>query len=107
MENCFDDLPVLLWSEGLEIHGDSCDPFYPSSSWVAGIWYWLLDAIFGVNGVKVVGVGGSLGTDILQCGSIIGLILGIPVKGSGREGRVGCCAPFFLPSDIVKNCRVN
>ena len=74
MENCIDNLPVLFWSEGLEIRGDSCDPLDPSSCWVAGIWSWLLDAIFGVDGVRVVGVGGGLGTDFLQCGVMVGLI---------------------------------
>ena len=61
MENCIDDLPVLFRSEGLEIR----DPFDPSSCGVAGIWSWLLDAIFGVDGVRVVGVGGGLRTDFL------------------------------------------
>ena len=69
VDNCCNDLPVLFWSEGLEIRGDSCDPFDPLSCWVAGIGSWLLDAIFGVNSVQVVGVGGGLGTDFLQCGS--------------------------------------
>ena len=95
MENCFDDLLVLFWSEGLEIRGDSCHSFYPSSCWVTGVWSRLLDAIFGVNGVKEVVVGGGLGTDFLQCGSIGGLILGIPVEDGGRGGGVGCCAPLL------------
>ena len=87
MENCIDDLPVLFWSEGLEIRGDSCDPFDPSLCGVAGIWSWLAVAILGVNGVRVVGVGGGLRTDFLQCGSIVGLISSL--------------------SDIVENCRIN
>ena len=65
VENCIDDLPVLFWSEGLEIRGDSCDPFDPSLGGVAGIWSWLVVAILGVNGVRVVGVGGGLRTDFL------------------------------------------
>ena len=74
---------------------------------MAGIWSWLPDAIVGVNGVQVVGVGGGLGTDFLQCGSIVGLVLGIPVEGGNREGVVGCCAPPSSLSDIVENCRIN
>ena len=37
VENCFDNLPVLFWSEGLEIHGDSFDPFDSSSGWTTGV----------------------------------------------------------------------
>ena len=77
----------LIWSEGLEIRGDFSDPFDPSSCWVAGVWSWLTAAILGVNGVLVVGVGGGLGTDFLQCGSIVRLI-----------------SSLF---DIVENCRIN
>ena len=80
--------------------GDSIDPFDPSSWWVTGVWSWLLDAIFGVNGVKVVGVGGGLGTDFLRCGSIIGLIVVDSIKDGGRGGGVGCHAP--PSSDIVE-----
>ena len=63
MEYCFDDSPVLFWSEGLKNRGDSFDPFDPSSCCMSGVWSCLLDSIFGVNGVKVVGVGGGLETD--------------------------------------------
>ena len=59
VDNCCNDLPVLFWSEGLEIRGDSCGPFDPSLCGVAGIWSWLLDAMFGLNGVQVIGVGGG------------------------------------------------
>ena len=57
------NLPVLLWSKGVEIRGDFSDPFDSSSGCETGVWSWLLKAIFGVNGVKVVGVGGGLETD--------------------------------------------
>ena len=104
MENCFDDLPVLFWSEGLEKCGDSCDPFDPSFSWATGVWSWLLDGLFGVNGVKIAGVGGSLGTGFLQCVSMVGLILVvlIRIEDGGSGGGVGCCALHFSLSDIVE-----
>ena len=91
-------MPVLFWSEGLETCGDSFDPLDPPSSWTAGVWSWLLNGLFGVNGVKVAGVGGSLGTGFLQCVSFVGLILGVParIEDGGRGGGVGCCAPPFF-----------
>ena len=92
---------------GLEIRGDSCDPFDPSSGWSTGVLSLLLDAIFEVNGVKAVGVGGGLGSDFLQGDSIVGLILGIPVEGGGRGGGVGCCDPPPSLSDILEDCSIN
>ena len=95
MQNCFDDLPVLFWSEGFEIHGDSSDPFDPSLCGVAGVWSWLLDAIFGVDGVRVVGVGLGLGTDFLQCGVMVGLISSlsdiVEVVGSTSKSGYWVC----------------
>ena len=104
MENCFDDLPVLLWSEGLETHGDSVDPFDPSSRCETGVWSWLLEAIFGVNGVKGVGVGDGLEAGCSRCVLFIGLTLGVPIRveGGGRGGGVGHCAPPSSLSDIVE-----
>ena len=104
MDNCFDNLPVLFWSGGLENRGDSFDPFDLSSGWATGVWSWLLDAYFGVNSVKAVGASGGLGTGFLQCVSFVGLILGVPVRieDGGREGGVGCCAPLSSLSDIVE-----
>ena len=58
----------------MEIRGDFSDPFVPCLCGVAGVWSWLMAALLGVYGVQVVGVGGGLGTDFLQCGSIVGLI---------------------------------
>ena len=97
-------MPVLLWSKGVEIRGDFSDPFDPSSGCETGVWSWLLEAIFGANGVKVVGVRGGLETDFLQCDSIVGLILGDPIgiEDGGRRGGAGCCAPPFSLFDIVE-----
>ena len=95
MENYCDDLPVFLWSEGLQIRGDVSDPFDPSSGWVTDVWSLLLDAILS-RLLELVVVWG-LTLKFLRCGSIVGLIWGVQLgfRMVGGEGEWAVVLPPF------------